>query len=122
MNAEVDKFMQIHCDKCGNCCRTFTKFKITKRELKQIAKHLDTTWQTLIKRLRTRLVGQHCYITQPCPFLENNLCTIYEIRPNNCRGFPVYPIMEDNTRLQSGLTFECAIFEETKRIMKEREE
>jgi len=26
-----------------------------------------------------------------CPFLKKNTCTIYEIRPNICRAFPVRP-------------------------------
>jgi Fe-S-cluster containining protein len=27
-------------------------------------------------------------LNTPCPFLNNKLCTIYDIRPNGCRYFP----------------------------------
>ena len=117
--SEETLFMQAHCIKCGNCCRAFDKFKITKKELKQIAKYRTTTWQILIKQLNTRMVGQTCYINQPCPFLKDNLCSIYAVRPWNCKAFPVHAIIEDKTRLDSELGFECAVVEATKRIMKE---
>jgi Fe-S-cluster containining protein len=25
---------------------------------------------------------------QPCPFLQDNLCTVYEHRPSDCRSYP----------------------------------
>ena len=109
MSHELDAFMLLHCDKCGGCCRTFEKFKVTKRELKQIAKHLDVTWQNLIKQLSTRLIGDHCYIHQPCTFLTGNTCSIYDVRPWNCRGFPLYPIAENNALLLKELPFKCAV-------------
>jgi Fe-S-cluster containining protein len=119
MNQDVDNFMEIHCDKCGECCRTFPKFQITKRELKQIAKRLDISWQKLIKRLRTRLIGQKCYIHQPCIFLKDNLCRIYDIRPWNCRAFPLYPIIENNELLLRDLSFECNIILEARKVVEQ---
>ena len=102
-----EEFEKEHCVKCGNCCRSFEKFQITKRELKQIAQHLNITWQELLKRLHTRLIGDKCYIKQPCIFLKDNICTIYEIRPWNCRAFPMYAIAEDNSKLLQDI--DCAV-------------
>ena len=33
-------------------------------------------------------------MNMPCPYLENNRCTIYPIRPEICRNFPVF-VLED---------------------------
>ncbi len=117
----VDTFMLVHCDKCGACCRTFKKTKITKRELKQIANRLDISWQKLLKRLQTRLIGGNCFIHQPCIFLKDSLCSIYDIRPSNCRAFPLYAIIEKPALLLKDPGFTCKILEEARIVVEERE-
>ena len=33
-------------------------------------------------------------MNMPCPFLKNNRCTIYPVRPDMCRNFPVFVVEE----------------------------
>jgi Fe-S-cluster containining protein len=28
------------------------------------------------------------FINQPCPFLQDNFCTVYDHRPSDCRSYP----------------------------------
>ena len=32
--------------------------------------------------------GEYHFNTLPCPFLKNNLCSVYNFRPNDCRSYP----------------------------------
>ncbi len=79
----------INCMECANCCKTMTP-TFTKKDVKRIAEHLDMTpkdftakW--LIKEEDgTDMVNK----IQPCQFLVNNMCSIYEVRPADCAEFP----------------------------------
>lgn len=37
------------------------------------------------------LTANDIYLKSPCPFLKENLCTVYEFRPQTCRDFPFRP-------------------------------
>ncbi|WP_371806609.1 YkgJ family cysteine cluster protein [Candidatus Lokiarchaeum ossiferum] len=39
--------------------------------------------------LETTEVGYFQYINPPCPFLVHDKCAVYNIRPIECRGFPI---------------------------------
>ena len=79
----------IDCMQCANCCKTMTP-TFTTKDVKRIATHLDMTpkeftakW--LIKEEDgTDMVNK----TQPCQFLVDNMCSIYEVRPADCAEFP----------------------------------
>lgn len=50
------------------------------------------------------------YITssRPCPFLsENNHCQIYDIRPLDCRSFPLIPVFQCDGTLTFRMDTEC---------------
>ena len=82
-------FAEVDCLQCGNCCKT-TSPKFTNRDIERIAKHF---------RMRpANFVDQYLYIdgdqdyvlkTAPCAFLgEDNYCSIYDVRPLACQGYP----------------------------------
>jgi Fe-S-cluster containining protein len=79
----------IDCTECANCCKTMTP-TFTKADVKRIATHLemtpkDFTAKWLIKEEDgTDMVNK----IQPCQFLVNNMCSIYEVRPADCAEFP----------------------------------
>jgi Fe-S-cluster containining protein len=78
------------CTKCGRCCRENRPLTIQKNELKQIAKYSRTSYKRLKKQMRARprKDGSMAITRRPCPFNEEGLCTIYPVRPVECRSYP----------------------------------
>lgn len=90
---ESDKhtWQETDCLTCANCCKTMSP-TYTKDDIKRIAAHLDMTpkafkekWLYLDKKDNDWMNK-----SQPCQFLnlEDNKCSIYEVRPADCSGFP----------------------------------
>ena len=87
MNDEA--FQEIDCRTCANCCKTMTP-TYTPGDIKRIAKHVKMSpAQYTEKYLYKDSTGDWMHVNLPCHFLgKDNLCTIYDIRPLDCRGFP----------------------------------
>lgn len=93
MANEIDKevWQEIDCLSCANCCKTMTP-TFTPKDIKRIAIHFE------IKPIefKRKWLYQHKNDTdwintsQPCQFLntQNNMCSVYEVRPADCAGFP----------------------------------
>ncbi|MFC4263922.1 YkgJ family cysteine cluster protein [Ferruginibacter yonginensis] len=86
--AEV--WQQVDCTSCANCCKKMTP-TFTAKDLKRIAAHFNQTVdafkeQWLLKDKNNDWVN----VKQPCQFLnkQTNMCSIYEVRPADCAGFP----------------------------------
>ena len=90
---EVDKevWSQVDCLSCANCCKAMSP-TYTKEDIKRIANHLSMKpkafkekWLYLDKRENDWMNK-----TRPCQFLDlkTNMCSIYEVRPADCAGFP----------------------------------
>lgn len=63
----------------------------TKSDLRRISSHLGMTVDEFkIKWLRKDRNGDWINVKQPCQFLnlEDNKCSIYDVRPKDCAGFP----------------------------------
>lgn len=84
-----EAFEKVDCLACAACCKNYSpRFKTP--DIKRIAKHLRLKESEYINQY---LILDHegDYVTpkQPCPFLgEDNYCSIYEVRPSDCRRFP----------------------------------
>ncbi len=89
IDAEVWK--EVDCLSCANCCKKMTPtFKAA--DIKRIAAHFEISplefrgkWLKFEKS-----DGDWVNKTQPCQFLNHttNMCSIYEVRPADCAGFP----------------------------------
>jgi Fe-S-cluster containining protein len=79
----------IDCRSCANCCRTRQPV-FSRVEVQRIAAYLGLTLEEMRTRYLTSDAETGKYITQglPCPFLDGNLCSIYEVRPAVCAGYP----------------------------------
>lgn len=93
---------RINCRRCGLCCSTGTcpnvrqnGISLQNTEITKIANYLG---------IRTRKVKKLCFVNElggcslpyPCPFYQSSpspQCSIYSVRPNTCRMFPLYSIM-----------------------------
>ncbi len=88
VDAEVWK--EVDCLSCANCCKKMTP-TFTNTDLKRISAHFNQSVDEFKKKwLRKERNGDWVNVTQPCQFLnmKTNMCSIYEIRPSDCAGFP----------------------------------
>jgi len=84
---EVSK--EIDCTKCANCCKK-TNPVLKPMDIKRLAKHLSLTVDKFRSQFLVDAIEEEGSIfgNRPCPFLQNNLCTVYDDRPGDCRSFP----------------------------------
>ena len=83
---------EIDCTTCANCCKKMTP-TFTPKDLKRISAHFGETVNEFKEKWlykEKKKDGDWMNRSQPCQFLnlKNNLCTIYEIRPEDCASFP----------------------------------
>ena len=76
---------------CANCCKTMSP-TFTKTDIKRIAAHLNTTPKAFTEQWLDYDKKDKDWLNklQPCQFLDlkTNRCSIYEVRPSDCAGFP----------------------------------
>lgn len=82
-------FAEIDCTACANCCKTLGPL-FTEADIQRIAKHFRMKLGAFEEAfLKGDEDGDKVFKAMPCPFLgEDNLCSIYEVRPKACREFP----------------------------------
>ncbi len=80
---------QIDCTQCGNCCKVIHP-TLTPTDIKRLATQFELT----AKKFRSLFLKKDyegeglIFNEQPCPFLKNNSCQVYENRPRDCRSYP----------------------------------
>ncbi len=89
---EKEVWQETDCLTCANCCKTMTP-TFTRADMKRISAHLNMTVEAFqTKWLRKEKGGDRDWLnkTEPCQFLnlQDNKCSIYEVRPVDCSGFP----------------------------------
>ncbi|RLE45720.1 YkgJ family cysteine cluster protein [Candidatus Woesearchaeota archaeon] len=95
---EVEK--KIDCTKCGNCCKEMSPV-LTLEDIERISKKLKISKGDFLKKYTERNEDKDIVFKLPCPFLQNNKCSIYEIRPKECKEFP---------HLDKDISFRCHQF------------
>jgi Fe-S-cluster containining protein len=94
-NVELEVWKETDCLSCANCCKTMTP-TFTNTDIKRIAAHLEQTpdeFKARYLRKERKKDGDWLNKTEPCQFLnlKDNKCSIYEVRPADCAGFPHLP-------------------------------
>ena len=87
---DLATWKETDCLSCANCCKTMSP-TYTKSDLTRISTHVGMTTDEFKKKwLRKDRNGDWINKTQPCQFLnlDDNKCSIYEVRPKDCAGFP----------------------------------
>ncbi len=93
LSEKIDKevWEQVDCLGCANCCKVMSP-TYTFQDIKRISAHLGMKpkdfkekWLYLDKRENDWMNK-----SRPCQFLDlkTNMCSIYEVRPTDCAGFP----------------------------------
>ncbi len=79
----------IDCTTCANCCKTMTP-TFTPKDIKRISAHLGMEPKAFKEKWleKEEDTGDWVNVTQPCQFLVNDKCSIYEVRPADCAEFP----------------------------------
>ncbi|MBV8553276.1 MAG: YkgJ family cysteine cluster protein [Acidobacteriaceae bacterium] len=80
----------IDCTACANCCKVATT-QISARDAERLAKHLRLKLADFLRgyTVETAEEGRILKRTEAgCIFLEGNLCSVYEARPQTCEFFP----------------------------------
>jgi Fe-S-cluster containining protein len=72
------------CNKCGLCCKNNNLF-LTQYELNVICDKLKIKEENVKIKNKS---DDYLILNAPCPFLKNNVCIIYDFRPDICRVFP----------------------------------
>jgi hypothetical protein len=114
----------IDCTTCANCCKE-VRPTFSEEDVDRLAKRLRIDRRQFIDSYlqptdpgddnpwRTK--------TTPCPFLKDNRCSVYEDRPNDCRGYPYLYEPDFATRTMAMLqrTFTCPIVYEVMERLKQ---
>jgi Fe-S-cluster containining protein len=88
---DKDVWAQTNCLSCANCCKVMSP-TYTFQDIKRISLHLGMRpkdfkekWLYLDKKENDWMNK-----SRPCQFLDlnTNMCSIYEVRPADCAGFP----------------------------------
>jgi Fe-S-cluster containining protein len=96
LTATVEKevWKEIDCVTCANCCKIMTP-TYTSKDMRRISSHFGMTVQEFKDKwlYKERSSGDWMNRNTPCQFLDlqTNLCTIYDVRPVDCAGFPHLP-------------------------------
>ncbi len=89
IDAEV--WQEVDCLTCANCCKRMSP-TFTKKDVTRIAAHLDMTEEAFREKwlFYDKADKDWMNVKQPCQFLDlkTNMCSIYEVRPVDCAGFP----------------------------------
>jgi Fe-S-cluster containining protein len=92
--AEKEVWAETNCLACANCCKTMTP-TYTHKDIRRISSHLGMTAAAFKEKWlhKERGTGDWLNRSTPCQFLnlKNNMCSIYEVRPVDCSGFPHLP-------------------------------
>jgi len=83
------------CDRCGECCKI--RVYVKSEDILRLAKRLRIKSGTFAyKYIQTK--GRFKFLKDPCLFLTNNECSVYNARPDVCRLYPFkldMPVLQD---------------------------
>ena len=88
--SDKEAWKEVNCLSCANCCKTMSP-TYTAKDIRRISAHLGMTEKAFREKwLYKDKTGDWLNVKQPCQFLDlsNNMCSIYEVRPADCAGFP----------------------------------
>ncbi|MGA2118137.1 MAG: YkgJ family cysteine cluster protein [Bryobacteraceae bacterium] len=83
---------QIDCTRCANCCKTSTT-EISERDIERLSRHLRVSREDFLRDYTMpddegTLSLKFNEAEGGCVFLDGNLCTVYEARPDICQRYP----------------------------------
>jgi uncharacterized protein len=89
--------IRFECTACGKCCLNhgdgYNYVFSTRSERRALAKHLEVSLKQFEQTYCEKVSGQWSFRSREdaCIFLEGGRCSVYELRPKQCRTFPFWP-------------------------------
>jgi len=88
--------LRFRCSQCGQCCTGTPGYTwVSMEEIAIIANHLAMSQELFSKTYLRRVYQRYALLERPqnydCIFLDNNKCSIYAVRPKQCRTYPWWP-------------------------------
>ncbi len=79
----------IKCTDCGNCCKENIPI-LDNYDISKIAKHLNCSKDDFINKYLNKHNKYNIFLMNqiPCPFLNSNVCSVYNARFASCRAYP----------------------------------
>ena len=93
MAEEVDKqvWAETNCLSCANCCKVMSP-TYTFKDMRRISTFLGLSVKAFKEKWLyvDKKENDWMNVSKPCQFLDKktNMCSIYEVRPADCAGFP----------------------------------
>lgn len=87
---EPEVWKEVDCLNCANCCKEMSP-TYSAADIRRIAAHQNLSPAAFKKKwLHRDQEGDWLNRSTPCQFLNmaTNMCSIYEVRPADCSGFP----------------------------------
>lgn len=87
--ADAAVWQKVSCTECANCCKTMTP-TYKRPDIVRLATHFRITPAAFKAKWLSKdeTSGDWVNKSLPCPFLVDNLCSVYEVRPKDCAEFP----------------------------------
>jgi Fe-S-cluster containining protein len=104
----------IDCAACANCCKN-VRPTLSDEDIDRLSSRLGISRERIIEAYleKTEPGEDNPWRTRmtPCPFLRDNRCSVYEDRPEDCRGYPYLYEPDLVFRMTSMIdrTFTCPI-------------
>lgn len=79
---------KIDCTACANCCKE-KEIIVNEKDIERLSKKLKLSREEFeTKYLVKNQDDKFIFNKSPCPFLKDDRCTVYDIRPEYCRSYP----------------------------------
>jgi len=88
--ADAKVWKNVDCMKCANCCKTMTP-TYRRSDVIRISEHLGMKPKAFVEKWLVKEEDSGDWVNKslPCQFLLNdNKCSIYDVRPKDCAEFP----------------------------------
>jgi uncharacterized protein len=88
--------LRFKCTECGQCCTGSPGYTwVSVKEVEEISEHLKIPIADFARKYLRIVDGKIALLEDPvnydCIFLRDKKCSIYAIRPKQCRTFPWWP-------------------------------
>jgi hypothetical protein len=106
------KGLNFECTGCGQCCTGSPGYVwVTREEIESIAAHLNLSIKEFSRNFLRKIEGQFSLIellpSYDCVFLKDKKCSIYSVRPIQCRTFPWWPHLLSSESNWKGAAHGC---------------
>lgn len=120
------KGLHFQCTECGECCAGGEGYVwVSEKEILSMAQHLNLSVEEFSSRYLKKVGRRWSLVDRPrtsrshreCIFLRQQRCSIYEVRPTQCRTFPWWPQNLSSPQAWRKAARRCEGMQERERIV-----